>query len=399
MKKVYILLLVLFIVSCCRNDNRGKLYNFEQALKTGRFTKVNFYMWGGSVTINKWIDEYVAAGVKEKYGIKLKRIPMDASVFVNKLITEKQAHKYRGTIDLLWINGENFKNSYEAGLLYGPFADQLPNYINLVDQAAVKYDFGYPTNQFEAPYGRAQFVFELDSAKYSAPKNLLELKQWIIDNPGKFTYPQPPDFTGSAFIRQMFYAVTGGADQYLSGYDEKLYQENSAILWEFLNEIKPYLWQKGETYPQNSAALDLLFQRGEVGINMSYHQANASNKILQGLYPQTVRSFVLEEGSIFNTHFTAIPFNAPNVPGAMLVANFLLEPSTQLDKNDPKNWGDFTALDISKLSSADQTKFAELDLGESTLPLETLSKYAVPEIPSDYLLQLEQDWTKHVLGK
>ena len=52
---------------------------------------------------------------------------MDASVFVNRLLTEKQAGQSRGTIDLVWINGENFRTARQADLLYGPFTQLLPN--------------------------------------------------------------------------------------------------------------------------------------------------------------------------------------------------------------------------------------------------------------------------------
>ena len=300
-------------------------------------------------------------------------------------------------MDLLWINGENFKNAMENGLLHGPLTALLPNF-SLVDPASVEFDFGYPVKGYEVPYGRAQFVFEYDSAKVpSPPKTFAELKEWVKMNPGKFSYPKPPDFTGSAFIRQVFYAVTGGHSQYMAGFDNALFVSKSAKIWDYLNELTPYLWQKGKNYPKDIAALDTLFERGEVLINMSYHQASAQSKILQGRYKKSVRTFVMDDGSIYNTHFTAVPFNAPNKAGAMVVANFLLSPEAQLSKNNPANWGDFTALDLSRLSSGEREKFEGLDLGTATLPLADLAKTAVPEIPSDYLERLEKDWEKLVL--
>ena len=130
---------------------------------------------------------------------------------------------------------------------------------------------------------------------------------------------------------------------------------------------------------------------------MSYHQANAQSKILQGRYPESVRTFVMEDGSIFNTHFTAIPYNAPNRAGALLVANFLLSPEAQLHKNNPENWGDFTALDLDRLPEDMRKRFVSLDLGAATLSLAELADSAVPEIPSGYLELLERDWEKYVL--
>ena len=357
-------------------------------------------MWGGSAVINDWIDGYVASEVKSRFGIDLVRVPMDAAVFVNKLLTEKQAGKTEGVIDLLWINGENFKNAREAGLLYGPFAPKLPNVAGYVNPDTVAHDFGFPVDGYEAPYGRAQFVFEHDSARIvSAPSTFADLMEWAKAHPGRFTYPQPPDFTGSAFIRQVFYAVTGGHAQYLKGFDKELYERNVPRLWAYLNAVEPYLWQNGRSYPKDVAALDTLFERGEVDFNMSYHQAHAQNKIFAGQYPPTVRSFVMTDGSIFNTHFTAIPFNAPNKPGAMVVADFLVSIDAQHSKNLPDNWGDFTVLDLTRLPAEARARFEALDLGAATVPLERLGRYAVPEIPSVYLELLEQGWEENVLRK
>lgn len=370
---------------------------FESLAEQAKGTEVRWFMWSGSPTINTWVDTYVAMEVKKRYDISLKRVSADAAVFVNKLLVEKQTGKDKGTMDLLWINGENFKNAMENGLLHGPVSANLPSY-RFVDPAAVEFDFGYPVDGFEVPYGRAQFVFEYDSAAVtSPPESFAALLEWVKENPGKFTYPRPPDFTGSAFIRQAFYALCGGHQQFMKGFDESLYLQKRDALFSYLNDIKPFLWQEGRTYPKDISTLDTLFERGEVLLNMSYHQANAQSKILQGRYKKTVRTFVMTDGSIYNTHFTAIPYNAPNKTGAMVVANFLLSPEAQLHKNNPQNWGDFTALDITRLDPAMQKAFASLDLGEATLSLSELARSAVPEIPSAYLELLERDWEKKVL--
>ncbi len=387
----------LFSISISGISRASAADSFELLAREAKGTEVKWFMWGGSPTINSWVDTYVVAEVKKRYDIRLKRVPADAAIFINKLLTEKQAGREKGTMDLLWINGENFKNAKENELLYGPITEVLPN-SSLVDTVSVAYDFGFPVQGYEAPFGRAQFVFEYDTATVPAPPESFEgLKAWVKENPGKFTYPKPPDFTGSAFIRQAFYALTGGHSQYMEGLDEELYRKIAPKLWEYLNDIKPYLWQQGRTYPRDIGALDTLFERGEVLLNMSYHQANAQSRILQGRYPKSVRTFVMKEGSLYNTHYTAVPFNAANRAGALVVANFLLSPEAQLHKNDPGNWGDFTVLDLNRLDEEMRTRFEELELGEATLPLSSLAAAAVPEIPSAYLELLERDWEKLVL--
>lgn len=368
--------------------------------KNAAQTEVAFYMWGGSDAINSWIDGYVAEALRTRYDIELKRVPMDASVFVSKLLTEKQAGKEKGVIDLLWINGENFKNARKADLLYGPFLDKLPSYNDFIDSAAAQMDAGFPIQGYEAPYGKAQFNLEYYSDRIpDPPDTFAKLLDWAKANPGVFTYPQPPDFTGSAFVRQAFYAVTGGHEQYMDGFVQSLFDRNAPALWSYLNEIEPYLWQEGGNYPKDLATLDALFERGEVLINMSYTQTRASTRIAEGRYGKSVRSFVLKDGSLYNTHFVAIPFNAPNKAGALVAANFLMSPEAQYSKNIPANWGDFTVLSLDRLSSEDRGKFTSLDLGAATVSLADLDKYAVPEIPSEYFVALEKGWEEHVLKK
>lgn len=401
MRLKHMLLLFLLLAGCSEAPTTDAVLTLDYPAleKAARGTEVRWHMWGGSAQINQWIDTYVAGEMKKRHDISVVRVPMDAPVFVNKLLTEKAANKDTGTMDLLWINGENFKNAMQAGVLFGPFTDRLPNFAAWFDAQKSAHDFGYPVNGFEAPYGRAQFVFEYDTDRTpSPPATLAELADWIRAHPGRFTYPQPPDFTGSAFLRQVFYATTGGHEQYLNGFNPELYAKNAPQTFTWLSDLRPYLWQEGRTYPKDAAALDTLFARGEIDMGMSYHPAHAQMKILEKTYPETVRTFVLAEGAIFNTHFTAIPFNAPNKAGAMVLANFLMSPEAQLSKLKPENWGDMPALEVAKLEAAERKAFEEVDLGEATLDTDALSLAAVPEISPEYLELLEKDWDRIILG-
>nr|WP_174409547.1 ABC transporter substrate-binding protein [Desulfovibrio psychrotolerans] len=410
MKKVLLCLLVagsLLVGGCGADEDKARPQaaapeggSWEEILEKARGSRVAWYMYGGMANANRWVDEYVAPEVLRRYGITLERVPMDAPVFVNKLLAEKAAGRAQGTMDLLWINGENFRNAREADLLYGPVTHLLPNFAAYADPAEAATDFGYPVDGYEAPYGRAQFVLEYDSSRTATPPDSLEaLKEWVRVNPGRFTYPQPPDFTGSAFVRQAFYALTGGHEQYMEGFSQELYDRNAPRLWAYLNEIEPYLWQGGQTYPKDPAAQALLFARGEVDFMMAYHPVHAQSRILEGTYPATTRTFVMREGSIFNTHFTAVPFNAPNVNGALVVMNFLLSPDAQVSKLDPANWGDFPAIDMERLAPEEAARFAAVDLGAATLGTEVLGAVAVPEIPAQWLEALEQGWLDNVLRK
>jgi len=196
---------------------------WAEVVSAGRGQTVNFYMWGGSDTTNTWVSGYVAARLRQQYDITLNMVPVtDIVDTVNKVLGEKQAGKpTNGSVDLIWINGENFRTMRQTGLLYGPWAQSLPNsiYVNQ-DDPSVVYDFGTAVEGYESPYGKAQFVMVYDSARVAVPpKTIPELLAWVKANPGRFTYAAPPDFTGSVFVRHVCYSTTGGYQQFLGAFD------------------------------------------------------------------------------------------------------------------------------------------------------------------------------------
>ena len=376
---------------------------WEKIMLRAKGTDVRWTMWGGSANINQWVDQYVKKEVKRLYDINLIRQPVkDPGELINKLINEKKGGLTRGQADMTWINGENFKLAKSSSLLYGPFSQMLPSYVKYYDHGSseVTLDFGTPVDGFEAPYGKAQFVFVYDQARLKdPPRSFSELKDWVKKNPGKFTYPAPPDFTGSAFVRQAFYAVTGGFQQYFDPGGLSKISEKLPVLWSYLNELKPFLWAKGKTYPESSSRLNQMFADGEVLLTMGYSPTTAEADIRKGSLPKTVRTFVMKEGTLANTHFLAIPFNASNTDGALVVINFLLSPEAQRAKFDPSVWGDFPALDLSRIDPRLAQEFATLDLGVSTLPLATLAAHRVPELPPESLVTIETQWLKKVAAE
>lgn len=360
---------------------------------------VSMYMWGGSESTNNYMDKWVAPRLKDK-GIKLNRVPVtDIKDTINKLITEKQVGKEDGSVDILWLNGENFRLSKESKILSEPFVDELGSYNKYVakDSPEVKYDFGEETNGLEAPWGKVQFVFIYDSEKVkNPPKSFEELKIWIKNNPGKFAYPASEDFTGSAFLRQGLFELNGGYEKFMVDFDEKAMEEAAKPLWNYLNEVKPYLWQQGKTYPENLAKLDKLYSNGEVWMTMGYDEARAESEIKKGTFPKSTKTFVLDKGTLANTHFLTIPFNSKHKDAAKEVIDLLLSPEAQIVKFDPNNWGDGMAIDVNKLSQEDAKKVEAIDRGQSTLSLKELQSHRIPEIKADYVEFIEKGWVNNV---
>ena len=379
----------------------GAADGWDDIVKRSRGQTVDWFMWGGFPATNAYVNGYVAPRVQELYGITLRQVPVkDIADVVGKLLVEKQAGRAAGgEVDLMWINGENFRTCKRFGLLYGPFADRLPHQ-RLVDwsKPSVRNDFGEPVEGLESPWGSAQVVMIYDSKRIpDPPRSMAALLDWARRHPGRFAYPAPPDFTGSVFVRHVFYHAAGDVAAWQGPLDERRFEAAAAATYRTLKELAPFLWREGKTYPETPIRLAQLLADGEVDFALSYHPAEASKMILDGLYPPTVRTFVFDEGTIANTHFVAVPFNAADKEGAMVVADFLLSPEAQLKKADPAVWGDFPAIDLARLDPAWQARFAALPRGAATLPNDVLQRHQLPEPPSEILMRLEKGWDEHVL--
>lgn len=379
----------------------GACEDWERVLAAARGQTVDWFMYGGFPHTNAYVKGYLAPELAGRYGITLRQVPVtDISEVIGKLLIEKQAGKRAGgRIDLLWINGENFRTAKRHGLLYGPFAHRLPNQA-LVDweRPEVRNDFGEPVEGLESPWGSAQVVFHYDTRRTPDPPRRMEtLVEWIRAHPGRFAYPAPPDFTGSVFVRHVFYHVSGDPAQWQGSLDEARFAAAAEACFTLLRDLAPHLWRRGRTYPESPSRLSQLFADGEVDFALSYHPAEASKLIHDGLYPDTVRTFVFDTGTIANTHFVAIPFNAADPEGAMVTADFLLSPEAQLEKADPTVWGDLPAIAPDRLDAAWQERFADLPRGPATLPDRVLQAHRLPEPPSEILIRLEKGWEQHVL--
>ncbi|ACA55423.1 ABC transporter substrate-binding protein [Clostridium botulinum] len=398
---------MIFSLVACGNKKENKdeanLKNkdWNSIVEKSKGTTVTFYGWGGSELTNKWIDDHLAKELKEKYNITLKRVPMDIEDILNKMIGEKQVGSDKGTIDVVWINGENFYTAKKNDLLYGPFSENLPNYKKYIDRDSndVKYDFGKPVEAFEAPYGKAQFVMVYDEEKVTkVPKDHRELLEFVKANPGKFTYAAPPDFTGSAFVRNIIYDIVGYEKLMKIKPEKELVEKEIKPAIDYLKEIKPYLWNKGKTYPANIAMLDNMYADKQVINTMSYNPNSVTEKIDNGTFPEKTQISLFKNGTIGNTHFVAIPFNSPNKEGAMVTINSILSFEMQKSKYDPKVWGDLPVFDNKKLSEEEKKEIEKIKVGSGSLPQSELLPHRLPELPAELVPIIEKIWQENIPG-
>jgi len=371
--------------------------DWDATLAEARGQTVYWNAWGGDEQINAYIA-WVGAVVAERYGVDLVHVKLiDTAEAVSRVVAEKASGRSAdGSVDLIWINGENFAALKRQDLLFGPFAPSLPNFRHVDTQGkpTTLVDFTIPTEGLEAPWGMAQFVFIHDAeAVPEPPRSIPALLDWAGAHPGRFAYPAPPDFIGSTFLKHVLIELTPDPEVLQQPVEEADFAAATAPLWDWLETVRPYLWRKGEGYPSSGPALHQLLDDGEVDFSMAFNPGEASAAISAGRLPETVRSFILEDGTIGNTHFVAIPFNAAHKAGAMVVADFLLSPEAQAAKQDPTVWGDFTVLDVAGLEPADRARFDRLPRGVATLPPEALTPVR-PEPHPSWMTEIEAEWLR-----
>lgn len=362
--------------------------SWQQVESEAKGQTVWFNAWGGDEAVNHYLD-WVSAEVKCDYAINLRIVHIaDAADTVKRIQTEAQAgRKTNGSVDLLWVNGENFRALKEANLLRTGWAEQLPNWRYVDVSKPVQEDFSVPVEGAESPWGSAQLTFIARQQQTPQPPDSAQtLLEFAKAHPGTVTYPRPPDFTGTALLEQLLIDLTAQPDALKQQPDAKTFATVTAPLWAYLDKLHPYLWRNGKDFPPSPARMDTMLSNGTLRLSLTFNPMHAKQKVAKGELPKDSYSFGFLSGMLGNVHFVTIPANASASAGAQVVANFLLSPEAQLRKADPAIWGDPSVLDPQKLSGAQQKTL-------QSLILENTPK-VLAEPHAAWVNALEQEWLR-----
>lgn len=403
--KIYALFLVsmLFLFGCNGQSEQTKIdlstQSWEEITNEAAGTTVNFMMWQGGPEINKYINNYVIPTVKERYNIDLRITGGQGPEIVQLVMSEKQAGIQNGQVDMVWINGETFFQLNQISGLWGPFVAYLPNseYIDF-DDPYINTDFQQPANGMEAPWSMSQFAMVHDAAKVpNPPTNLRELEAYVKANPGTFTISN--DFSGMTLLK-CFLAELSGSPQGLDGpFDEAKYEELSTALWDYINRNKQYFWKGGSTFPKEATKMDQMFANGELLLGYGFAEGGIEDKVIQGLFPKSTRAYAWENGTIRNTNYLGIPYNASNKAGAMQVVNFLMSPEAQLKKMDPEGMNSNTVLTVSKLPEEWRSKFEASPKRQYGIQMKDLDGKDIQEPAAEYMIRLYEEFRTQVIEK
>ncbi|MGH9869640.1 MAG: ABC transporter substrate-binding protein [Candidatus Polarisedimenticolia bacterium] len=373
------------------------LGSWDDILAAAKGGSVTWAMWMGDPAINDYVRGWVAPELERRHGVRLQTVSAQGPEIVSMMMTEIEAGKPRSEIDLFWINGETFYQLRQIGALWGPFTDRLPN-ARLIDfqNPFISRDFQQQIEGYECPWGNVQLALIYDSARVqSPPGNLDELESWVRLHPGRFTFDTT--FTGLTFLKSLLIDIAGGPASLHGPFDEAKYAGTSGRLWERLDRMRPFFWKEGRTFPSRLAEMHQLFASGEIDFTMSNNDGEVDNKVMQGLFPDTARAYVLRSGTIQNSHYVGISRRSAHHAAALVAVNFLVSEEAQFEKLKPDVWGDGTVLDTARLGPPWDERFRNVPRRNRAPAREQIQPFALQELAPEYMIRLNRDLRTHLI--
>ena len=237
----------------------------------------------------------------------------------------------------------------------------------------------------------AQLTFFADVQRLpTPPQDLGAFAALAAKNPGRLSYPRPPDFHGTTFLKQVLLGTAPDPTALTQPATDAVFQTQTKPLWAYLDALHPNLWRNGQQFPNTAAAMTQMMADGELLMSLTFNPNEAANEIAAKRLPRTVKSWQFKDGTIGNTHFVAIPFNAPSRAGAQVVANFFLSPEAQAKKADIKVWGDPTVLAVGRLPADLQRLFK----GDPQAGQLVVTAPVLPEPHASWVGLIEKEWIR-----
>ncbi|MEZ8411931.1 ABC transporter substrate-binding protein [Vibrio splendidus] len=346
-------------------DEATSTNNWNQIEQQAEGQTVYFHAWGGSQEINRYL-QWAGKKLQSEYGVTLKHVKVtDIAETTTRLLAEKAAGKNtEGSVDIVWINGENFRSMKENALLFGPFTQTLPNWQYVDKSLPIDVDFSEPTEGLEAPWGVGQLVFIHDQETlHNPPLSFSEMLSYAQAFPNRLSYPRPPEFHGTSFIKSLLIELTNNSPALAKPVSEDTFQDVTEPLWAYLDKFHKVAWRGGKQFPAGTSESIQLLDDGQIDLAITFNPNSVYSAQASGRLAETTMAYALESGALSNIHFLAIPWNANATAGAQVTINFLLSPEAQSRKGDLNVWGDPSVLSSKYLtgSAKNTQQFKSID--------------------------------------
>ena len=361
-----------------------------------RGQSVAFNAWAGDDKTNAFIA-WAAKQVRASHNIELRHVRLrDTGEAVTRVVAERSAGRdTNGAVDLIWINGPNFLALKQQDFLLR-FADTLPNFalVDTMGKPATVVDFTISVDGLAAPWRMAQIVFIHDSARLpQPPRSMKAMLDFAATHRGRLAHPTARNFLGATFLKQALFELTPDRSVLQSPADDAGFAATTASFWGWYDALRPNLWRQGRQFPENGPATRNLLNDGEIDLMISFNPSEAALAIANGLLPPTVRSYVLDGGTIGNASFVSIPTNASQPDAARVVANFLLSPEAQARAQNPRVLGAYTVLDLQKLTAADRRLFDDIPASAGVMTNAELGQPLAEPHPS-WMTRIVAEWDR-----
>lgn len=360
-------------------------------LDSSKNTTLNVYHDYTDSSAKAWMESSLVPYMETTLGVKVVLNTLNYNDLLAQLKDEKLNEVGLGKADLIILTKKGFANLKNAGVLYGPFSNKLPNAST--NQVAESYENtwfdGTTLENMAVQIGKNQLVLFYDEDKMEVPPaTLSELKAYIIANPGKFTFPSLDTSEGQAFVNTLAASLCDQKKLYETTMSPEELKALYGPVSTFLNEIKPYMWMEGKSRPKDVTALDKLFKDGELDFSMSLNQNKVNTMVKEEKFPDGAKAYVLGSGTTGFAQYAVIPFNSTNKSGAMTVLNELLGGEMQGSKYDSKNWGNLPSVDPMKMEKTQADKILKVTVKRTAVKEDELAAARLPQVPSDKAYQL-----------
>lgn len=313
---------------------------------------VRFYAWGGSAEVNAYI-QWAKKELAQTHAIELQHVKVaDISEAVALLLASEE--NQTSAIDLLWINGENFAALKNANKLVGDLPAKVPNANQLREDLQWQIDFGTPVEGYELPWGIAQLQLILRNDLLGEQQAVLspqEFYQLARLHPGRFSYPKPPSFHGTSWLKALAFQLIGDTKLLLEPAEPATATRILQPLWRYLDQLHPHLWRTGEEFPISAGRQRQLYNQGVLDNSITFNPNEVRALQLQQKLAPDARSVSLGNRALTNFHYLAIPTASQRQEAALRVINFLLSPDAQREKAQPQGWADPSVVRLTDTTS------------------------------------------------
>jgi len=291
-------------------------------------TTINIVSDGDTNVTDWWTNvlkpQFEAANPGYSLNVVITRADGGNEVVAQRVVAAKKANADPKVDYFEEFDPRNVPGSAEGGAFMALDESKIPN-LALTSKAARE-------TPYILPYRGSQVLLAYDSAKITAaPKTWPDLVTWIKANPGQFIYGRP-DKGGSGknlVVRAIHEA--NGRDPSLftvNNFNADDAKKRLAPAWAILNDLQPYLYDKG-AYPAGNNPTLQLYASGTVAMVSAWSDM-ALQGVAQGVLPPTTKLVQLTDlGFCGGYAWSSIPSTTTKTDGVFKLANFMLTPEIQ----------------------------------------------------------------------